>query len=52
MLPLNMEFRKIEDFENNVSMPSEIELQSLATSLNINTRDLRPNEKIENKVEW
>ena len=46
----NVSERKIEDFENNVSMPSEIELQSLATSLNINTRDLRPNEKIENKV--
>ena len=46
----NASERKIEDFENNVSMPSEIELQSLATSLNINTRDLRPNEKIENKV--
>lgn len=42
--------KKIKDFENNISMPSEIELQNLATSLSINTRDLLPNEKIENKV--
>jgi methylphosphonate synthase len=46
----NMSEEKIKDFENNVGMPSEIELQSLSTSLNINIRDLLPNEKIENKV--
>jgi len=46
----NISEKKIEDFENNVSMPSEIELLNLAISLNINIRDLLPNEKIENKV--
>ena len=42
--------KKIEDFENNTHIPSEIEIQNLSTSLNINKRDLLPNEKIENKV--
>ena len=42
--------RKIEDFENYISIPSENELQILSSSLNINMRDLLPNEKIENKV--
>ena len=41
---------KIQDFENNVVIPSEIELQKLASSLKINVRDLLPNEKIEKKV--
>ena len=42
--------KKIEDFENNITLPSEIELQVLASSLNINVRDLLPNEKIAQKV--
>jgi len=46
----NISEREIEDFENNISIPSEIELQHLATSLKINVRDLLPNEKIEKKV--
>ena len=41
---------KIEDFENNVAIPSETELQKLASSLNVNVRDLLPNDKIGKKV--
>jgi len=46
----NISEKKLEDFENNVNMPSEIELRNLSTSLNVNIRDLLPNDKIENKV--
>ena len=42
--------KKIEDFENNGTIPSEIELQTLASSLNINVRDLLPNDKVAQKV--
>ena len=42
--------REIEDFENNISIPSESDLKNLSNSLKINVRDLLPNEKIENKV--
>ena len=42
--------KKIEGFENNSAIPSEIELQILASSLNINVRDLLPNEKVAQKV--
>lgn len=46
----NVPEKKIEDFENTTLIPSETELQKLASSLNINVRDLLPNEKIEKKV--
>ena len=46
----NISEKNIEDFENNVSIPSESELQNLAASLNINVRDLLPNEKTEKRV--
>lgn len=46
----NISKEKIEDFENNSSMSSGMELQNLAISLNVNTRDLLPNENIEDKV--
>ena len=42
--------KNIEDFENSIDMPSESQLKNLASSLNINVRDLLPNEKIEKNV--
>jgi transcriptional regulator with XRE-family HTH domain len=42
--------KNIEDFENSIHMPSESQLKNLASSLNINVRDLLPNEKIEKNV--
>ena len=41
---------KIKEFENNISIPLENELENLSVSLNINKRDLLPNDKIEKKV--
>ena len=42
--------KKIKCFENNSAIPSEFELQILASSLNVNVRDLLPNEKMAKKV--
>jgi len=46
----NISEKQIEDFENYVMIPSDVVLQKLASSLNINVRDILPNEKIEKKV--
>ena len=40
----------LQEFENGSSIPSISELELIADALNINTRDLLPNNNIENKV--
>ena len=46
----NIKSKKIEEFENNIQTPTKIEIQNLAEAMNVDFRDLVPNEKIENKV--
>lgn len=46
----NISEKQIEDFENNLLIPSDNELQIIASSLNINIRDLLTNDKLEDKV--
>ena len=41
---------KIEKFESDILEPSQSEIQSIANVLNVNVRDLIPNDKIEDKV--
>ena len=41
---------KIHQFENAKQMPSELELSQIAQALNVNIRDLLPNDKNEEKV--
>ena len=46
----NIQNNKILDFENAKKIPSMEELSQIANALNVNTRDLLPNDKMEKKV--
>jgi len=46
----NIQNNKILDFENAKKIPSLEELSQIAIALNVNTRDLLPNDKMEEKV--
>jgi methylphosphonate synthase len=41
---------KIKKFEDGEILPTELEIKKLASAFNVNSYDLIPNEKIENKV--
>jgi len=41
---------KLNDFQNGKLIPSDLELKQLAIALNINARDLMPNDKTEDRV--
>ena len=46
----NVSKEKLEDFLNGKTLPSDLDLKQLIKALHINTRDLIPNDKIEEKV--